>query len=389
MGVGFVVHHLRRASVVFVSNRLEGMAGGVCPFRLTKHLLYYTFLTSVLLIVLIAQGILLDVYIIYNDHTAISNYFWLVPDFLLVFGFVAAMAKGYWNCKPKPIRSHDSESKSVPQNDLHSFHVSILGKYYFPFYVWMVYSLLLVVKVAIIFKSELPNKLNENDRLSPQLLKMVMSLSCIIFALLVEGQVTTEPNSEREIYIKSLSHNTAFEILDSVTFISLLIQSESRLLLPVYLENAIIFFACLNFLLPGIALVKLSRCNYGQSTVCMISSVVYKLCHLWLINFTYFIIRLYLWGGFSVSVSPFIVKNMYHMVSIMKSVWGELKPLFASLKGYRKKQHQIHSIESRGVDEGIEMSATNNSSEWANPSDKFEEIDLKSDTNNSTLMESK
>ncbi|XP_064085633.1 uncharacterized protein LOC135200858 [Macrobrachium nipponense] len=358
------------------------MAGGACPFTLTKRLLYHAFLTGILLVVVVVQGVLLDVYIIYSDHTIIENYFWLVPDFLLVFGFVAAMASGYKNNKIKKSDVCQNDHR-VKTEETASLHTNILGKHYLPFYVWMVYSVLLVAKIAVIFKSQVPNKLEATDRLSPQLLKIAMSLTCIIFALLVEGQTSPDKHCERNYYIQTLSHGTAFEILDSVTFIALLIQSESRFVLPVNLENAIIFFSCINFMLPGIALVKLSRCDYGESSVCIVTSVLYKLCHLWFINVTYFIIRVHLWGGFSVAVSPFIVKNIYHIFSNMMDIWRETKPLWSIFKGFVNKCKRVQDSstgerEATEITEGIEMNATNSSvGDSATGSDRFEEIDLK------------
>ncbi|XP_068203381.1 transmembrane protein 121B-like [Palaemon carinicauda] len=359
------------------------MAGGACPFTLTKKLLYHSFLTGLLLIVVILQGVLLDVYIIYSDHTLIENYFWLVPDFLLVFGFVAAMASGYRSNKIKKSEVCQNDHRVKGEEETESLHAKVLGKHFLPFYIWLVYSILLVAKIAIIFKSQVPNKLDAKERLSPQLLKIAMSLSCIVFALLVEGQTSPEKNFEQNNYIKTLSHGTAFEILDSVTFISLLIQSESRLVLPLTLENAIIFFSCMNFMLPGIALIKLSRCQYGESPVCIVSSVLYKFSHLWFINVTYFIIRVHLWGGLSMEVSPFIVKNIYHIFSDMNDIMRESKPLWSILKGFVNKHKRVQdsSAEDREpteMTEGIEMNATSSSVEdSATGSDRFEEIDLK------------
>ncbi|XP_042231104.1 uncharacterized protein LOC121872417 isoform X2 [Homarus americanus] len=354
------------------------MAGGVCPFTLTRELLYHTFLTGVVLLLVVTQGILLDVYILSNDHTAIKNYFWLIPDFLLIFAFVAAMSSGYKSCK------HERSSKENPKRSDAGhrrgkvpIHVKMLGLYSLPVFVWLAYSGLLVAKVVIIFKSEIPNKISTSDALSPQLLKIVLSLTFVIFALLVEGQTMTEANSERKRYIQSLSHGTAFEILDSVTFLSLIIQPESKLVLPLHLENAVIAFSSMNFIFPAIALVKLSRSNYGHSPLCLVSSITYKMCHLWLINFTYFVIRIYLLAGISLSVSPFIVKNLYHIFSIMKSVWVDFKQLRLVMGDYFDKRRRVYTAtEATG---GASLNTGNSSNDWTSVSDKFEEIDLKHD----------
>nr|XP_027226592.1 uncharacterized protein LOC113818585 [Penaeus vannamei] len=218
-------------------------------------------------LVAITQGILLDVYIISSDHTALSTTSGSsrLPDGVWVRG---RHVSGYRNCK---LEQHppniNVEGKRKGESTRWRKVEGVLGKHAMPFYVWMVYSVLLVAKVVIIFKSEIPNKISTTDALSPQLLKIVLSLSCIVFALLVEGQATIGATTERETYIRSLAQGTSMEVLDSVTFISLLIQSESGFLFPDYMENIIIAFSCINFFLPGIALVKLSRSNYGSSAI--------------------------------------------------------------------------------------------------------------------------
>lgn len=334
-------------------------------------------LTGVVLLLVVAQGILLDVYILINDHTAIANYFWLIPDFLLVFAFVAAMSSGYRSCQRERASREGSLGGCNRVSHIDMIQVQIFGQYTMPIYVWIAYSCLLVAKVAIIFKSEIPNKIDRNDALSPQFLKVILSLTCIIFATLVEGQCLAQSNSLREKYIKYFSHGTAVEILDTVTFLSLLIQSESFLVLPLYLENAIIAFSCINLFFPTIALIVLSRSEYGHDTVCIISSVTYKMCHLWLTNFTYFIIRIYLWAGLSVSVSPFVIKNVYHMFSTMKSVWADIKQLRVVMGDYFDKRRRVYNAaEASG---GISLNAGSASNDWTSTSDKFEEIDLKND----------
>ncbi|KAK4291132.1 hypothetical protein Pmani_036018 [Petrolisthes manimaculis] len=368
---------------------MEG--GGVCPFTLTRAVLYHTLLTGTVLLVTTTQGILLDVYILANDHTAIINYFWLLPDFLMIFVFVAAMTVGYRNCKAEIKRqTHKRGSKTPNNNDSNDKNnasliarlgLGFLGPHVTPFYVWLAYSIILVSKIAIIFKSEMPSKVGPTDYLSPQLLKMTIAASAVVFGLLVEGQARVESNGERERYIKSLSHGTALEVLDSVTFLSLLIQSESGLVLPWTLENAIIAFACINFFLPAIALVKLSRSDYGRTPVCIIATIVYKLSHLWLINFTFFVIRIYLWAGLSASVSPFVIKNIYHMFSVMKQTYEDFTQLQPMLRKRLSKRRRVYNsgVEASGSTGAAALNNTS-SADWTPNNDKFEEIDLRQDS---------
>lgn len=350
--------------------------GGVCPFRLSWRLVYYAGLTVVLLGVAGSQGILLDSYILAHHHTSSLTYFWLLPDFLMVFPFVAAMSSGYRRGREAQRRPSTSSAQPHP---LLSVHTRVLGPRAEPVLVWLAYAALLVAKVVVIFRSEIPNRIGMDDFLSPQLLKVTLSATALVFGLLVEGQgswSTVSPEEEsREAYIRGLVHGTALETLDSVAFLSLLIQSESQLVLPLKLEQLILGLACFNLLLPALTLVKLSHADYGRSELASrVLPLLYKLTHLWLTNVSFMVVRIYLWAGVSASVSPFLVKNIYHIFAVMREVWVEVRALRgggALCYGCprRRRRHRVYSAKDgpTALNDGGSGGAE----------DKFEEIDLK------------
>lgn len=365
--------------------------GGVCPFKLTWRLLYHAVLTGVLLLVTGAQGVLLDIYILAYDQTSSLNYFWLLPDFLMVFPFVAAMCGGYR--RGKNSKRYQSTPQSEPQPPV---HVRIFGPRAEPVYVWLAYTALMVAKIAVIFRSEIPNQISTDAFLSPQLLQVTICMTALVFGLLVEGQSAWGAASAkggdgnaREEYIRALSHGTAIETLDTVTFLSLLIQSDSDLVLPLSLERLILSLACINLFLPALTLVKLSHSDYGHGRLDQLLPPIYKLIHLWLTNISFMVIRIYLWAGLSVAVSPFLVKNIYHIFSVLREVWGECKGMCGDVRGLGNylwgccRPHRVYSAK-RCTNTLNDVSG---SEEWASGGvsargdgglgDRFEEIDLK------------
>lgn len=364
--------------------------GGVCPFRLSWRLVYYAGLTAVLLGVACGQGVLLDSYILANNTSSLT-YFWLLPDFLMVFPFVAAMVSGYRRGQAGKRGPSTSPPQLEPQL-VPPVHVQLLGPCAEPVLVWLAYSALLMAKVVVIFRSEIPNKIGMEDFLSPQLLKVTLSATALVFGLLVEGQSTwgtvSQEEEDREAYIRGLVHGTALETLDSVAFLTLLVQSESQLVLPLTLERLILALACINLLLPALALVRLSQADYGRGKLAgHLLPLLYKLAHLWLTNVSFMVVRVYLWAGLSASVSPFLVKNIYHIFAVMREVWLEAKALIeggggACCHGWcplRRRRHRVYGAKHAATalnDSG----GGGDGSEWRRDSaaeDKFEEIDLK------------
>ena len=256
-------------------------------------------------------------------------------------------------------------------------------------YVWLAYTTLMVAKITVIFRSEIPNKISLNEFLSPQLLQVTISLTALVFGLLVEGQSALGSEAAgggdskaREAYIRALSHGTAIETLDTVAFLSLLVQSESSLVLPLSLERLILALACINLFLPALTLVKLSHSDYGYGTINRILPPIYKLSHLWLTNISFMVIRIYLWAGLSLSISPFLVKNIYHIFSVLREVWLECQGVLGDVKdigrmccrprrGFRSKRTSVTLNNVRGSED---WSPTR---EEEGGEGKFEEIDLK------------
>ncbi|KAK8379387.1 hypothetical protein O3P69_019350 [Scylla paramamosain] len=368
--------------------------GGVCPFSLTWRLVYHSALTAVLLVVAGAQGVLLDIYILAFDKKTSLNYFWLLPDFLMVFPFVAAMWGGYK--RNKELKRHPSTPHTPQHATQHSTWRPVLERVFGtraePVYVWLVYTALMVAKICVIFLSEIPNTISTDAFLSPQLLKITISMTALVFGLLVEGQsawdsatALREDVKAREAYIRALSHGTALETLDTVAFLSLLTQSESALVLPLSLERLILALACINLFLPAVALLKLSHSDYGRGRLNRIIPPVYKLIHLWLTNVSFMVIRIYLWAGLSASVSPFLVKNIYHIFAVLREVWSECQGAWGckgGLHGLRvclwRCCHPRRGYGNKGQSVALsDVRRSVDSGEATAGGERFEEIDLK------------
>ena len=189
---------------------------------------------------------------------------------------------------------------------------------------WLLYSIILVTKVAVMFKAEIPNIIQPTDVFGPQLLKVSIASSSVIFILLVAGHHDANINTFRSQFILNLCKSVAFEIMDSVDFLTILILSLSRITLPFWFENTVLGFACINFILPTVALYNLSLSDFAKEEQSLPVTSLYKLLHLVLVNIPYFCIRVYLWDGYGSDISMFTIKNAISILLALRSLWSDL-----------------------------------------------------------------
>lgn len=138
--------------------------------------------------------------------------------------------------------------------------------------------------------------------------------------LLVAAHNDAEKNSQRALAIKSMCTNTAFELLDSVAFLSILIVKESHLAIDYDFENVVLAFACINFFLPTIALYQYSLNDFGQVEKPLDLNGVYNISHMCLVNIPYLAIRIYLWSGYGSDISLFVMKNVIGILWHLKDI---------------------------------------------------------------------
>lgn len=175
------------------------------------------------------------------------------------------------------------------------------------------------------------------SQLNPLTFQVTIAMSGVIFLLLVYSHenwnyvfcfhkskafTKAEENFEvnRQGFINFLVGTTVFELLDCVTFLSILLVEESKIILTYPLENFVLAFSCINFLLPTITLYKISMSNFGRAECPVGALLLYKILHLLLVNVPYLAVRIYLWTAFDRDVSLFIVKNILGIFSVLRTI---------------------------------------------------------------------
>lgn len=278
---------------------------------------------TALVLVHIFQSCVLNYYIISPSKDSLRAYFWFALDFVMMFVFIGslAIAHQYLQCKRRDqlqrfIYSPKRLIKRYPRSQLGVLPLSYLA--------WLLHATLIIAKLSVIFLSQVPNTLKPTDRWGPQLLKIGIASSGAIFMLLVEGHHDAEPTSARNAYIRLLCSSTAFEIMDSVQFLSLLIVSDTHFLTTFTFERAILSLSAINFVLPTITLYKLSLSEFGLSHESPLIVAAYRLLHLVLVNVCYLAVRVYMWNALGGDISLFLMKNLLGVCTTLYALYPDL-----------------------------------------------------------------
>ena len=279
----------------------------------------------------VLQGAILDYYLI--KHKNIYWYSWVIADLALVFVFTMAFIISYRHL----ILAKESAIKNL--------HVQT-GGLPLSYFAWFVYSTLLAIRVAIIFK-DFAWQLDEKDFFGPNTLKINIALAAIIFLLLLMSHNNASPRLEleRKHFITELTGTVVFDVLDSVDVLDILFDLKAIEDFPAHMDTAIIVIACLNFILPTIPLMTLSRTHFGHKSAPKDIMMMHKMLLVFLVNLPLLNIRLLLWHLLSREISVFPMKN----VIVIFLVFHDL---------YEKKREKLEREEAslnEGTGEALEL----------------------------------
>lgn len=317
-----------------------------------------------LLVVLVWQGSTLDFYLIHHHQGSVAWYFWFLADFLVLVTLMSAVfvARRHHS---RPVRPADpgGGGGAADPGGAHT----VLGRFPLCYISWLLYSFLLVAKIILLFRLDIAQLLQEDltTVYSAQFLKAVVAGTALVFLLLVENHHAATVDSEQRTYLGSLCTGTTFEVLDSVTFLGLLFPRETHLTLTYPLENAVLALACVNFVLPGLLLFKLSQCEFGQQTRPLGLKLLYRLLRLALVDAPYLGVRCYLWAFVGHDVSLFVIKNVLGIYGGIRSLLPELRlycRLLGKSGGHRRPRDalELKAIYTKHGDEEEENSASPN-----------------------------
>uniref|UniRef100_A0A8D8SQN0 Uncharacterized protein n=1 Tax=Cacopsylla melanoneura TaxID=428564 RepID=A0A8D8SQN0_9HEMI len=329
----------------------EPQAKSKCCLKLSKKVKFTIFhlLDSVLLLaVQIIQGAVLNHYIIahYKQH----QYLLYGLDLSCSAIFVIALYSSYQYISYCIDHNEcpDKRYTASPKRLLSRFPTSKLGMLPLSYLSWLIYVAILLIKLQIIFGVDLFVILQENNSFAPQLLKIIIGLSSLVFLLLVEAHNQLEVHSERYNYVTSVCSKVGIEIFDSVSLLSVLLLGDQ---VPPPFEHLVFVLAGLNFLLPALSLYRLSLPDTLMSKLDdkYPLQLMHHLSRTFLIEIPFLTVRMFLWITYEEEASMFMMKNIFNILVTFRTLHPELVEFLS-----RDDRRDEVEMEGRGeVDGGV------------------------------------
>lgn len=206
---------------------------------------------------------------------------------------------------------------------------------------WILMHSLLACKVIVIFTT-FSTELDEQESFfGPNTLKTTIALGSVIFTLLLMTQHDAPVASERKKFIQELTGTVMFDLLDTTDILEILFDAESRESMGDASVAVILTVATVNLLIPTVPLITLSKTNFGHSRLNKNLEYAHKLAMVLIINVPNLLVRLVLWHGFSVGVSPFMLKNIILILMTLYEFYEHKHEKYEEHE--RERRHEIPS----------------------------------------------
>lgn len=322
----------------------------------SKRLAFQIFLGIVQGLIVLTQGSILNYYIISHFVKSNSAYFFFLGDFICIFTFAGSLAVAYRYLVEHHLNKRNPNQSFIysPKRCIPNYSTSKFGVLPFIYVSWTLYSLILIAKIAVIFTSDIPNNLSTKEVAGPQLLRVAIALSGIIFLILVEGHNWAEEGSPRYIYATSVCTKTGIEVLDTISLLSIVVTGlggEPAEELTTDFIVIIVVISGMNFLLPILILYKLSLGQHNSDKFPLPITVLHTILHLCCIDIPFLCVRLFLWIKYHHNSSIFIMKNVFGIIYSLRGIYPDLRDMCCSDKPVNHVKEYLPSDKIRYIDD--------------------------------------
>ena len=322
----------------------------------SKRLAFQIFLGIIQGLIVLTQGSVLNYYIISRFSKSNTTYFFFLGDFICIFTFAGSLAIAYRYLVEHHLNKKNANQSFIysPKRFIPNYSTSKFGVLPFIYLSWALYALLLLGKIAVIFTSDIPNNLSTKEVAGPQLLRVAIALSGIVFLILVEGHNWAEEGSPRYIYATSVCTKTGIEVLDTVSLLSIVVTGlggEPAEELTTDFIVIIVVISGMNFLLPILILYKLSLGQHNSDKFPLPITVLHTILHLCCIDIPFLCVRLFLWIKYHHNSSIFIMKNVFGIIYAVRGIYPDLRNLCCSDKPVNHVKEYLPSDKITYIDD--------------------------------------
>jgi len=247
------------------------------------------------------QGLMLDGYmVLFHNHLWWS---WAIVDVLIILAWTILLVV-VWKAYRKREKEKEMNFDMVDGRDFRKSPDEIKHAYI----LWIVYSLCLIPRLVIIYRKDASTLLEERI-LGPNFCKVATACTPLIFMLLVYALHDAKQIVSRKYYLGAMIGSITLDLFDSIDLLEFLYEKEDQRF-PREILDCTLAFACINLLLPTLALTELRLNRFNGQVESLPFKVVYECCYVFLVNVPNLLLRSILWHSYNADVSVLIMKNV-------------------------------------------------------------------------------
>ncbi|XP_046681065.1 uncharacterized protein LOC124367909 [Homalodisca vitripennis] len=300
----------------------------------SRRLIIHILDAATIIIIVGLQGGILNFYLIKYYNESIGPYFYFLADLFTMIVFAGTLTTSFNYLTKKQAIDEKLKKKAnffTPARLIQEVEISLpwshqrLGVMPFSYISWLVYVIIMLSKVVVIFESPgLIEHLSEKDKFGPNVLKLTIALASLVFLSLVEGHNWSKRGSARYSFVTSTCAKNGIEMFDAVAFLAM--QMEGKVKESAY-KDAILALSTFTFFLPALSLFKLSLLDFASEKACLQVTVLQNVLRLTTVDLPFLAVRMYLWMYYNENASLFLMKNVFNIIIISRTLCPDLKAL--------------------------------------------------------------
>ncbi|XP_054270899.1 uncharacterized protein LOC128991750 [Macrosteles quadrilineatus] len=303
-------------------------------FCVTRRLFIHILDAATIIFIVGLQGGVLNYYLIRHYKDSIGPYFYILGDLFTMIVFAGTLTTSFTYLTKKQVIDDKLKKKAnffTPARLIQEVEINlpwshrILGTMPFSYISWLVYVIIMLSKVVVIFQSPgLVSHLSLKDVFGPNVLKLTIALASLVFLSLVEGHNWSKRGSPRYAFVTSTCAKNGMEIFDGVAFLAL--QMEEKVNESGF-KDAVLVLSMFTFILPTLSLFKLSLLDFASEKACLQVTVLQNVLRLTTVDLPFLAVRMYLWIYYRENASLFLMKNIFNIILISRTLCPDLKVL--------------------------------------------------------------
>ncbi|CAG5117667.1 unnamed protein product [Candidula unifasciata] len=282
--------------------------------------LHNTPAAAMCVVVFLAQTAAMDYYLVL--YLSYDHLYWVASDMLNLALLVSCIYQSY----------SGRSKKNANKKTAHSF----------AWLSWLVMNIVLSAKTIVVFLN-VAHTLEEKHPsfFGPNTLKTTIALGSCVFLLLLTTQHDAPLGSERRQFINELTGTVVFDLLDTADILEILFEENETESFWTGLKEFILAVGVLNLVIPTVPLLTLSITNFGRDKLQRRLMYLHRMLVVLAVNVPNLLVRLNLWHGHSVAISPFTLKNIILICITVYEFYLHKRGKYEGHKRERKRQKNI------------------------------------------------